>query len=70
MSLKVNKLTIQGMHCSGCSTRLENILNNLEGVESVKVSLEKSVATIKYNDDKISLKMILQEIEDAGFRGE
>ena len=64
------KLKIEGMHCAGCSNRLEKILNNVDGVESVKVSLEEKSADIKYNEEEVELNKILQEIEDAGFKGE
>ena len=64
------KLKIEGMHCAGCSNRLEKILNNVDGVESAKVSLEEKSADIKYNEEDVELNTILQEIEDAGFKGE
>ena len=64
------KLKIEGMHCVGCSNRLEKILNNVDGVESAKVSLEEKSADIKYNEEEVELNKILQEIEDAGFKGE
>lgn len=64
------KLKIEGMHCAGCSNRLEKILNNVDGVESAKVSLEEKSANIKYNEEEVELNTILQEIEDAGFKGE
>ena len=64
------KLKIEGMHCAGCSNRLEKILNNVDGVESAKVSLEEKSADIKYNEEEVVLNTILQEIEDAGFKGE
>jgi len=64
------KLKIEGMHCAGCSNRLEKILNNVDGVESAKVSLEEKSADIKYNEEEVELNAILQEIEDAGFKGE
>lgn len=64
------KLKIEGMHCAGCSNRLEKILNNVDGVESAKVSLEEKSADIKYNEEELELNTILQEIEDAGFKGE
>ena len=63
-------LKIEGLHCAGCSTRLEKVLNNLEGVEIAKVSLEEKKATIKYDETKISLENIKESIEDAGFKGE
>lgn len=64
------KLKIEGMHCAGCSNRLEKILNNVDGVESAKVSLEEKSADIKYNEEEVELNTILQEIGDAGFKGE
>ena len=68
--MKETNLKIEGMHCAGCSTRLEKVLNNLEGVEKAKVSLEEKNATIKYDETKISLENIKESIEDAGFKGE
>lgn len=68
--MKETNLKIEGMHCAGCSTRLEKVLNNLEGVEIAKVSLEEKKATIKYDETKISLESIKETIQDAGFKGE
>lgn len=68
--MKETNLKIEGMHCAGCSTRLEKVLNNLEGVETAKVSLEEKKATIKYDETKISLENIKEAIEDTGFKGE
>lgn len=68
--MKEIKLKIEGMHCAGCFNRLEKILNNVDGVESAKVSLEEKSADIKYNEGEVELNTILQEIEDAGFKGE
>lgn len=68
--MKETNLKIEGMHCAGCSTRLERVLNNLEGVETAKVSLEEKRATIKYDETKISLESIKEAIDDAGFKGE
>ena len=68
--MKETNLKIEGMHCAGCSTRLEKVLNNLEGVEAAKVSLEEKKATIKYDETKINIENIKEAIEDAGFKGE
>ena len=68
--MKETNLKIEGMHCAGCSTRLEKVLNNLEGIETAKVSLEEKKATIKYDETKINIESIKETIEDAGFKGE
>lgn len=59
-------LKIEGMHCSGCSTRLERVLNGIEGV-SAKVSLENKNASVEYDTKKVTLNQICEAIEDAGF---
>ena len=63
-------LKIKGMHCEGCSTRLEKVLNNQDGVEEAKVSLEDAKADVKYDENQIGLDEIKETIEDAGFEVE
>lgn len=65
--MKNVKLNVEGMHCEGCSKRLENVLNELEGVESANVSLEEKTADVNYNEEEITLEEIKEAIIDAGF---
>lgn len=65
--MKNVKLNVEGMHCEGCSKRLENVLNELEGVESANVSLEEKTAEVNYNEEEIKLEEIKEAIIDAGF---
>lgn len=66
--MKEVKLNIEGMHCTGCSTRLEKVLNNVDGVEDAKVSLEEKKADIKYDETQVSEKELIETVEDAGFK--
>lgn len=66
--MKEIKLNIEGMHCTGCSTRLEKVLNNVDGVEDAKVSLEEKKADIKYDETQVSEKELIEAVEDAGFK--
>ena len=68
--MKEVSLKIKGMHCTGCSTRLEKVLNNQEGVEKAEVSFEDGKAEIKYDENQIKLEEIKETIEDAGFEAE
>ena len=61
--MKDIKLKIAGMHCTGCSS-------NIEGVEKAKVSFEEEEAVITYDNEKVSEKQIIIEIEEAGFKAE
>ena len=60
------ELKVEGMHGTGCSTRLQKVLNNLEGVSKAEVSFETGVAKIEY-DSKLDLDDIKNAIIDAGF---
>ena len=68
--MKEIKLKIEGMHCTGCSSRLEKVLNNTDGVESATVSFEKKQAIITYNESQTDIEQINQIIQDTGFKGE
>lgn len=68
--MKELSLKIKGMHCTGCSTRLEKVLNNQDGVEVAKVSFEEAKAEIKFDENQISLEEIKEVIVDAGFEAE
>lgn len=63
-------LKIEGMHCTGCSNRLEKVLNNTDGIEKVVVSFEDKKATITFDESKTNIEKIKEAIEDSGFKGE
>ncbi|WJE15102.1 heavy metal translocating P-type ATPase [Halobacillus sp. ACCC02827] len=57
---------ITGMTCSACSTRIEKVLNRMEGVEAnVNLAMEK--ATIHYDDDYVQPSDITAKIEKLGY---
>ena len=63
-------LKIKGMHCESCSTRLAKVLNNQDGVEEAKVSLEDAKADIKYDENKIGIDELKEAVSDAGYEAE
>ena len=65
--MKEVKLNIEGMHCTGCSTRLEKILSNTKGVKKAVVNFENKLATIEYDSKKLVIQEIYSAVEDAGF---
>ena len=68
--MKEIKLKIEGMHCAGCSNRLEKVLNNTDGIEKAEVNFEQKEATITYNESQTNIDKIKEAIQDAGFKGE
>lgn len=61
------ELNIEGMHCSGCSTRLQKILSNLDGVQVIDISFETGKANLEVDFPKVKMENIKEAIEDAGF---
>lgn len=64
------ELRIEGMHCTGCSARLQKVLSNLDGVSNAEVSFEKGMANIEFNKEIITVDEIKNAIVDSGFEVE
>lgn len=60
-------LNIEGMKCEGCSSRLTKLLENIDGITSVNVSLEDKRAELEIDENEISIEEIKDEISEAGF---
>ncbi|SDC57814.1 Cu+-exporting ATPase [Terribacillus halophilus] len=65
---ETNRVTlgVTGMTCAACSTRVEKVLNKMDGVEA-QVNLTTEKATVDYDAEKISMEEITQKIEDVGY---
>ena len=64
------ELRIEGMHCTGCSARLQKVLSNLDGISNAEVSFEKGMANIEFNKEIITLDEIKNAIVDSSFEVE
>lgn len=60
-------LKVSGMHCNGCSTNLEKMLNKRAGVIFAKVSLEDAAAVVEYDEGKVDLDGLREVVENCGF---
>ncbi len=64
--VSVKKIGIEGMHCKHCSTRIQNVLNSMEGINA-KVKLSRDLAIVK-TDREIDDAVIFKAIEDLGYK--
>ena len=67
---KNNKIEIRisGMSCTGCENRVENILKNIENVESVNANYNTGIVEIETNNIKnLDIDMIKETLEDLGY---
>ncbi|MDX8366551.1 cation transporter, partial [Cytobacillus sp. IB215665] len=60
------KLGVTGMTCAACSTRIEKVLNKMDGVEA-NVNLAMEAATIKYNADTVKPEDVVSKINKLGY---
>ncbi|HBG21061.1 MAG TPA: heavy metal translocating P-type ATPase, partial [Desulfobulbaceae bacterium] len=58
---------IGGMHCAACSSRIERVVGNMEGVAQCAVNLSTEQARIRYDADRISVQAIEEAIAGLGF---
>jgi len=58
---------ISGMHCTSCAMLIEGELEEAFGIESVKVSFVKSELEVKFLDDLIGVKEILEIVQKTGY---
>ncbi|GIU73757.1 MAG: hypothetical protein KatS3mg004_0844 [Bryobacteraceae bacterium] len=62
---RVLRLSIEGMHCGGCVTRLTNTLKKIDGVE-VRAA-EVGAAEVAYDEQRVSKEDIAAAVEKIGF---
>ncbi len=66
-SIEVAIIDVTGMHCDGCVNAITNALNELEGVEQAKVSLEYEQAKVKFETSKVTTADLQAAIESKGY---
>ncbi|PAQ13431.1 copper-translocating P-type ATPase [Bacillaceae bacterium SAOS 7] len=66
MSQQQVNLKISGMTCAACSTRIEKVLNKMDGVEA-NVNLTMETATVTIDDEQVSAKEVAERIEKMGY---
>ena len=57
---------VEGMGCQNCVKHVKEALENLDGVTSAEVSLEKNTAVISFTKE-ISDEAIKSAIDEAGY---
>ncbi len=62
-------MSISGMGCPNCATRVRNGLLLLEGVHDAEVMLNMRMAEVYFDEKKISAEMLIQAVAGAGNDG-
>ena len=62
ITLQLEKLT-----CPSCMQKITNSVNELTGIEKIKILFDRSKARVVFEDNKISEEEILHKIEEIGY---
>lgn len=61
------KIHVSGMHCENCVASVTKGINELEGINSVAVTLADSTAFVSFDPSKVDLEKIKKAIEGRGY---
>lgn len=59
-------VSVEGMMCKHCQEKVKNVLENLNGVGSVKVDLQNKTATLSLTEN-VADELIISAVVEAGF---
>ena len=62
------KLSVRGMTCADCTSKVEAALKAVPGVTKAEVSLEKNEAMVTYEKGKTTPEALVKAVEKAGFK--
>lgn len=60
-------LKVSGMTCMGCVASVKRVLQGVDGVKAVDVSLEQGLATLQYDSAVVNPARLKAAVEDAGY---
>lgn len=58
---------LAGLHCAGCTARVEKILNAQTGVVAASVNLAASTAAVEYDTMQTSPERLRQAVQEGGY---
>ena len=59
---------VEGMTCVGCEAPVENEVNKLDGIISVKTSYENANTVVEYDKTKVDRAAIISAISSTGYK--
>lgn len=66
--MKSVTLKVEGMHCTGCASTIQALLQRNDGVKKASASFEAGEARVLYDPTAVSEDQLAGVIEKAGFR--
>lgn len=67
VNLETTTISTSSIMCGMCVTTIEKVVSGVDGVENVKVDLEKKITTVKFDKAKLDIAALEKSISDAGY---
>ena len=65
--MKTDTFTVLNMACGNCEKRVQEALNDTDGVTSARVSLSDKTATVTYDESLVTPLLLKETIDDLGY---
>jgi len=66
--METKTFKVDGMHCQSCEVLLKEVLEELPGVKSAKVSMKSASAIVEFDKAKSTEAQIKKTIQDQGYK--
>lgn len=64
------QFAINGMSCNHCVANVEKAINQLDGIDKVKINLKKNQGVVKFDEAQVSADQIAAAVTEAGYETE
>ena len=64
------RFPVTGMTCVSCVARISRSIRSLDGVEKVHVDLDREVASVRRNPERVSNAALAAAVAAAGYRAD
>ncbi len=68
--MKAITLKIKDIHCDSCVKVITMGLEELSGIEKIEINQRLKTGQIVFDEDKISIREILESIKESGYKAE
>lgn len=68
--MKEITIRVGDMHCAACSSRVEKVLNQTDGVIKANVNLATLNAKVTYDESVVEKNKLFEVIKEAGYTPE
>jgi len=65
--MQTEQISVTGMTCGGCTSKVTRALEGVSGVSDVEMSLAKGEATVEFDEKLTSTAQLKSAVQTAGY---